>query len=307
MSFSDLIGNDTVKETLIESIEKSNVIHSYMFYGTAGIGKKLFAIEYARNLLCESLDKACGKCKSCIEFESGNNPDFFYIEPDNGTIKIEQIREIQKRILEKPINGLKKIYIINDADKMTREAQNALLKTLEEPPEFIVIILVCSNENNILPTVKSRCTKIYFKELNDNEIKKYVEEKYPSTIMDENMIELCGGSISKINNIIEKKNILDNVKNLIDAVATCDEVDFLSNGIILYENRDDIDVLLEYMYLLLYKKVNDYSLMKCANSMNHVHEARKKLYLCNNYDMTIDSMLMKIWEEFNEKDSRSKI
>lgn len=305
MNFSELIGNEKVKETLIESINNSNILHSYMFYGTEGIGKKLFAIQYAKMLLCESDSKPCGKCKSCIEFDSSNNPDYFFIEPDNGSIKIDQIRELQKRILEKPVNALKKIYIINDADTMTKEAQNCLLKTLEEPPEFIVIILICSNENSILPTVKSRCTKIYFRDLTDNEIKKYINQNNTSLIIDQDMIELCGGSISKINIVVEKKNILDDVKNLIESANDVDEIDFLSNGTVLYDNRDDIYLMLEYIYVLLSKKINKILLNKCANSMQYVQQAIKKLSYSNNYDMTIDSMLIKIWEEFNEKNNRS--
>ena len=104
----------------------------------------------------------CNKCKSCIEFDSDNNPDFFLIEPDGNSIKIDQIRQMQKSVLEKPIESSKKVYIIDNCHLMTKEAQNCLLKTLEEPPEFVTIILVSANENLILNTIKSRCTSIKF-------------------------------------------------------------------------------------------------------------------------------------------------
>ena len=143
LSFSSLIGNIKTKEMLIESAKKQNVLHSYLFYGTDGIGKKLFAIEFAKLIMCEFHKEECNSCKSCVEFLSHNNPDFMLIEPDGNAIKIDQIREFQKKIIEKPINGRKKVYIINDSDKMTKEAQNCLLKTLEEPQEYVVIILIC--------------------------------------------------------------------------------------------------------------------------------------------------------------------
>ena len=148
MSFNNIIGNNNVKNILIKSINNETVLHSYMFIGEQGIGKKLVAEQFAKMSLCEAYEgKECDKCKSCVEFDSGNNPDFKMIEPDGKTIKIEQIREMQTKVAEKPVNSGKKIYIIDDADLMTKEAQNCLLKTLEEPPEYIVIILIVSNEN----------------------------------------------------------------------------------------------------------------------------------------------------------------
>lgn len=110
-------------------------------------------------------------CKSCIEFDSDNNPDFQLIESEDGKIKIEKIRQMQRKVAEKPIISKNKVYIINDADTMTTEAQNCLLKTLEEPPEYITIILVCSNDGNLLSTIKSRCTRIQFEPISNNENK----------------------------------------------------------------------------------------------------------------------------------------
>ena len=101
-------------------------------------------------------------CSSCVKFNSSNNPDFVLIEQDGNSIKIAQIREMQENVYTKPIVSRKKVFIINDSDKMTEEAQNSLLKTLEEPPEYIIIILITANENKLLNTIKSRCLKISF-------------------------------------------------------------------------------------------------------------------------------------------------
>ena len=176
--FENILGNQKIKEKLKKSINEDKILHSYLFIGIEGIGKKLIAKEFAKAILCLNDIKYCNNCKSCIEFSSNNNPDFLYIEPDGNNIKIEQIREMQKKIQEKPIISQKKVYIIDNADQMTQEAQNCLLKTLEEPPEFATIILIGSNENAFLSTIKSRCMIIHFQPINNVEISNYLQQNY---------------------------------------------------------------------------------------------------------------------------------
>ena len=147
MSFEKIIGNDKVKAFLNKQIEENHILHSYLFVGIDGIGKTLFAKEYAKKILCID-KKETEDCISCIKWNSNNHPDFYQIEPENRTIKIEQIRAMQERISEKPITSSRKVYLIIDSDTMTKEAQNCLLKTLEEPPEYASIILIASNEAN---------------------------------------------------------------------------------------------------------------------------------------------------------------
>ena len=118
--FNNILGNDKIKEALINSVKNNKTSHSYLFVGTEGIGKKLIAKEFAKMILCADENKYCNRCKSCIEFDTENNPDFKIIEPDGNSLKIEQIREFQSKVTEKPIISNKKVYIINDSDKMTR-------------------------------------------------------------------------------------------------------------------------------------------------------------------------------------------
>lgn len=306
MGFNKLIGNNNIKNVLTEAIKSKNILHSYLFYGIEGIGKRLFAMEFAKMILCQGTDKPCESCKSCVEFNSNNNPDFFIIEPDGNSLKIDQIREMQKNILEKPINDSKKIYIINDAEKMTKEAQNCLLKTLEEPQDFIVIILISSNENSILPTVKSRCTKIYFQNINSSDLSLFIKEKNNTINLDKNMLELCNGSISKTIEIVNKKQLLDQLMQIVHSINKADKISFINSNEFFYENKGDIDLLLEYMYVLLFEIINSDMSKKinCIKAMEIVDNANKKLASSNNYDMTIDNMLIKIWEEFNEKNHR---
>ncbi len=176
MAFENLIGNEKIKTLLENSVETNNILHSYLFTGIEGIGKSLFAKEFAKMILCtSSKEKPCGNCKSCLEFQGESHPDFLEIESEDGkSIKIEQIRYLQEKIAEKPVTSEKKVYIIKDSDLLTKEAANSLLKTLEEPPEFATIILTTANESKLLVTIKSRCTKISFVPILEEEIKNYI-------------------------------------------------------------------------------------------------------------------------------------
>ena len=178
MIFENIEGNEKNKQLLKKIIETNNIAHSYMFVGKESIGKLLFAKKFAKAILCTAEEKVCDKCKSCIEFDTNNNPDFSMIEPDGNSIKIDQIRELTKKVYEKPVVSDKKVYIINESQFMTKEAQNSLLKTLEEPPEYVTIILITSNENTFLPTIKSRCTKIVFNKLTNEELTNVLEKEY---------------------------------------------------------------------------------------------------------------------------------
>lgn len=126
--FNNILGNDKIKETLINSVKNNKTSHSYLFVGTEGIGKKLMAKEFAKMILCTDENKYCGRCKSCIEFDTENNPDFKIIEPDGNSLKTEQIREFQSKVAEKPIISNRKVYIINDSDKMTRRSSKLSIK-----------------------------------------------------------------------------------------------------------------------------------------------------------------------------------
>lgn len=172
--FEKIIGNEKNKTILKKALELNKTSHSYLFWGTEGIGKKKIALEFAKKLLCLTPNEENCRCKACIEFDSNNNPDFMMIEPQDGKVKIDQIREMQRKVAEKPIVSDNKVYIIDDSDTMTSEAQNCLLKTLEEPPEYAIIILVTNNKEGLLPTIRSRCEIVKFTPIPFIEIKNYL-------------------------------------------------------------------------------------------------------------------------------------
>ena len=296
--FDKIIGNQLIKEELQKSIEQDKVSHSYLFVGIEGIGKQMIAKEFAQMILCTSdTIKGCHQCKSCIEFQSENHPDFLYIEPDGNSIKIEQIRYLQRKIQEKPIISNQKVYIINDADRMTTEAQNCLLKTLEEPPEYSTIILIGSNENAFLNTIKSRCMIISFQSIPSNEIKKYIEETYGISSVSPNMLQSFQGSIGKAVVLKDKQDSYQKIEEMIKQLDKKDILDILTLGEELYTNRDEIKNILEYINIILFNIAKEN--IKYINCIPIIEDTKKRLNQNGNYDMCIDNMIFNMWEEVN--------
>lgn len=293
--FEQIIGNKKIQELLRNTIKNNKASHSYLFIGTEGIGKKLIAQEFSKALLCIGEPKYCDTCKSCIEFDSQNNPDFNIIEPDGNSIKIEQIREIQRKVAEKPIISSKKIYIINDSDKMTTEAQNCLLKTLEEPPEYITIILIGTNESAFLSTIKSRCTIIHFQDIPEDKIQKYLSEKEGIQIQDPYILKAFGGSIGRAIQLQDKQEQYTQIRQILVNLRNMDIIEIFQKSQILYDSKEEITNLLQYINTILLELAKqDY---RYTNCIQIVENTKKRLQSNANYDMSIDNMLLQMKEE----------
>lgn len=302
MSFENIIGNNKIKHYLNQSIQDKNYLHSYLFIGKEGIGKLIFAKEFAKHILCKDNSEDDCNCKSCTCFKSNNHPDFVIINEEGETIKVEHIRTLIEKVIEKPIVSDKKIYIINDCEKMTKEAQNCLLKTLEEPPEFATIILVSSNENLILNTIKSRCTSIKFNNIDEKVLKKYIEENLEYNDLTENLLKFFDGSIGKAIRLQEKKEKFLEVENVIKSVKQKNLIDFIQGAKVIYDKENITDIL-DYIIVCLYEQSKeDKRFLNCIADVNEsITRLKSNAYL----DMNIDILLFKIWEEVNENSNRS--
>ncbi len=176
-NFSDIIGHEDIVKHFKSSIELGKVSHAYILNGEKGSGKKTLAGIVVKSLQCESGDPdPCGICKSCLQAESGNQPDIIWVNHEKpNVISVDEIRsQIVNDIDLKPYSSKYKIYIIPDAQMMNPQAQNALLKTLEEPPEYVIIMLLTNNMDKFLPTILSRCIVLNFKPVQPLQMMEYL-------------------------------------------------------------------------------------------------------------------------------------
>lgn len=260
-------------------------------------------------ILCQNnKDKSCNICKSCIELANNNNPDFYIIQPDGNSIKVELIRGIINKIIEKPIISSKKVYIISNSELMTKEAQNTLLKTLEEPAEYVTIILITQNENQILNTIRSRCIKIKFNNIDDNTLKEYLENSYKD--IPSNLLKSFNGSIEKALNMLENKELYEKIDNIFLNIEKIEKADIINSNNIIYGLKEDIENVLDYINIIFYNKIIEDTSLKnrahtYASCIDIINDAKQRLEGNSNFDMTIDNMLLSIWEEIHEKHSRS--
>ena len=297
--FNNIIGNDENKSSLKKIIESNNISHSYIFSGVSGIGKFLFAKEFAKAILCLNEDvkkKPCGFCKACESIENGNNPDIIIIDEHEDSIKTEQIKDLTNNVLEKPIQGEKKIYIINNSENMTKEAQNSLLKTLEEPPEYAIIILITSNENLLLNTIKSRCLKISFNKLSNDEILRYLIINNEN--VEQKLLKAFNGSIEKALNIMDKKEIYESVEDIFENIENYNELQILNLKDKVFKDKDEVYSILDYINTIFYHKAlqNIQSANKYTRCLEIIEETKLRLKRNSNFDMAIDNCLLAIWE-----------
>lgn len=164
MTFESIIGHDRQKHILRQALRHQRVAHAYLFAGPDGVGKRLVALALARALLCRT-GTGCGDCTQCRKVDHNNHPDIHLLDADGATIKIDQVRELQKELALKPLEGQHKICLIDGAEYLNPAAANALLKTLEEPQPNTLIILLSSRPESLLVTIRSRCQKLPFQRL----------------------------------------------------------------------------------------------------------------------------------------------
>lgn len=295
--FEHIIGNAKNKVILSKAVSHNKISHSYIFTGIKGIGKMLFAEEFAKAILCENnLKKPCNSCKSCIEFINNNHPDIVVIDEHEETIKTEMMKKLTKDILEKPLGNKKKIYMINNSENMTREAQNTLLKTLEEPPEYIVIILITKNINLLLNTIKSRCIKISFDKLTDDEMKEYFKGN-----ITEDVLKFSEGSIGKALMVKENEEVYKQLDVNIRRMEKMNELEIMKLKNIIFTSKENIGEILEYINLIFLDLTlsNPKKAVKYGKCIKIIENTKNRLKHNGNYEMTTDNCLLSLWEEMN--------
>ena len=225
--FDDIVGHDKIKDHLQNSIRLNKVSHAYMFVGDKGVGKKTMAKAFAQTLQCEAGGiTPCMKCKSCLQAVSGNQPDIRILTHEKADISVDEIRgQLVNDAGIMPYAGPYKIYIVPDAHLLNAAAQNAMLKTIEEPPSYVVVILIVDNKEALLPTILSRCVTINFMPLSDGIVTKYLMEKQMIPDYAASMAAAFSqGSIEKAVKIAVSKEYSDKKERLIGILREIEEV-----------------------------------------------------------------------------------
>ena len=268
-SFKDVVGHKDILKYISSAVENNRVSHAYILNGERGSGKKMLANLFAMTLLCETGDnEPCGKCHSCKQALSGNHPDIIRVTHEKpATIGVEDIRTgVNDDIIIKPYSSDWKIYIISEAEKMTVQAQNALLKTLEEPPAYAVIILLTSNIDSMLSTILSRCVVLNMKPVKDEIIKKYLmEEIHVPDYKADVCTAFARGNLGKAKALAASEEF-DNIKteavSLLKYIHDMEITDIMSAIKKINDYKIDINDYLDilsvwYRDVLLFKATND--------------------------------------------------
>lgn len=243
--FSDIIGQEQIKYQIFNSLETGKISHAYIINGEKSSGKEFIAKIFAATLQCEQQGtEPCGECHSCKQAQTDNQPDIIKVMHEKpNVISVDDIREqINNQMCIKPYSSKYKIFLMNEAEKMNIQAQNALLKTLEEPPAYGIIILLTSNLNALLPTILSRCVVLNMRPVSDALVKKFLMEEM--TIPDykaDVCVAFARGNVGKAK-LLASSEEFDNIKA--DAVS-------------LAKNLNDMEIQ-EMMSAL--KRINEYKL-----------------------------------------------
>ena len=272
-TFQDIIGQEKIVEHLKAAVETGNVNHAYILQGERSCGKEFIARIFAKELQCDNLQNGepCCECQSCKQADSGNQPDIIRVTHEKpNTIGVEDIRKITGDVAIKPYSSKRKIYIINEAEKMTVQAQNALLKTLEEPPAYVVILLLTTNVDALLQTIQSRCVLLTMKPVRDELVKQYLmrDVQVPDYKADV-CVAFARGNVGRAKALASSEEF-DNIKQ--DAVALLKYIremeitDILTAIKKISEYKFEIDDYLDIMAVWY----RDVLLFKATNDINHL-------------------------------------
>lgn len=327
MSFKEIIGHEDIIRHFKSSIELDKISHAYIIAGQVDSGKKLLARAFAAALQCENGGtEACGICKSCIQMKSGNHPDVITVmHAKPGMISVDEIREqLIDSIAIKPYRSKYKIYIVPDAQLLNPQAQNAILKTIEEPPEYGIILLLTSNLDKLLPTVQSRCLVLNTKPIRERDMLHYLKT---SLGLDEEKAYFCldfaQGNLGKaiklarndeyvqiINSVVSvlkriQEMDVDDLERALSAIeqfklSINDYLDIMMmwyRDVLMFKVTNSVDKLLfksEYMHL---KKQAGMLSYKCIeDKISAIERAKVRLDVNANFDTTMQLLLLTLKE-----------
>lgn len=325
--FRDIIGQEQIKGHLQAALRTHRISHAYIIHGDRNAGKEFIAKIFSMALQCEQgKEEPCQECHSCKQALSGNHPDIIRVTHEKpNTIGVEDIRiQINQDIGIKPYQGPYKVYLINEGEKMTVQAQNALLKTLEEPPEYGVILILTNSMETLLPTIVSRCVVLNMRPVLDQQVKKYLMETleipdYKAEVCTafargnigrakllasseefENVREEAVTLLKYINEM-EISEIVTAIKKITEyQFDVTDYLDILSiwyRDILMFKAMNDANHLIFRQEIQYIKKVADRSSYEGIEQvLNALEKAKSRLAANVSFDLTMELLLLTIKE-----------
>ncbi len=322
-SFSEIVGHEQIKEHMQAAIRDKKPFHAYLFQGEEGVGKEALARTFAAGLQCqsESTDKPCKECVSCRQMESGNQPDVIWVTREKASLGVDEIREQLCNTMDiKPFSSPYKIYLVPEAEKMTEAAQIALLKTIEEPPEYGIVILMTSNISALLPTIQSRCLTMEFRPLSTAVVESYVKEhcQVPD-YQARASAAFAQGNLGKAMRYAKSEDFIERKDHIISLLRHVEQMDLSEMLAVIKdlgtrkdEVRDYIDLMvLWYRDVLLFKATKDINQLLFQDEASYIsreashrsyekieeilqafEKAKVRLRANVNFDITMELMLL---------------
>jgi len=328
MNFSCLYGHEAVKKRLGLAITQDKISNAYVFEGIFGVGKKLCADIFAQSLVCESETPPCGKCDKCIQAQAKTLPDIITVEKDadKTQIGVDNVREqIIKEVYLKPFSAKRKIFIIKQGDILSIEAQNALLKVLEEPPEYVTFIICVTSKEKLLSTVLSRSQTVSFFPLPDETVEKYIKENEKGDIDAKMIARLARGSIKTAKDLISDDEKLSRIKKSIQCILNLQKnaISVREMTTFLTEEKENITEIIDFSLAFLRDCVlfktdlikniifSDYlseieaftkNLRKkeLLSAFDILSELKISLDQNLNFNATVNDAVVRIWEELHD-------
>lgn len=325
--FAEIYGHDRIKEHLQRAIELGKVSHAYIFNGSLGAGKKEIALLFSKTLQCEQGKmEPCNACHSCIQADSANQPDIIWVHHEKpGSIGVDDIRDqVIGDMQIKPYSSKYKIYIIDEAEKLTVQAQNALLKTIEEPPAYGIVILLTTNADIFLQTILSRCVRLDFKPVSDELVRKYLKDHYEVTDYEVRFaIAFAQGNIGRAVTIVTSREfaqlkeevmhviryakemtvseIMAEVKNIANYKLTIDDyLDLMAmwyRDVLVFKSTNDANSVIFKDDLPMMKNQSaEFSYEGLEDILNSIDKVKVRLKANVNFDLVIELLIMAMKE-----------
>ncbi|MFI3176588.1 MAG: DNA polymerase III subunit [Eubacteriales bacterium] len=331
-SFKDIVGQDSIKAYFQNVIAKDSVSHAYLLQGEQSSGKEFVSRIVAMTLQCterqliDGVIQPCGSCRSCMQTMTMNQPDIIYVTHEKpNSIGVEEIRsQITDDIFVKPYSSNYKIYIINEADKMTPQAQNAILKTLEEPPSYAIIILLVTNMQSLLETILSRCVTLHMQPVKEAELRKYLLQEVQIPDYKVNLcIAFARGNLGKAKQLattsdfdevrteailllkhikeMELSELIAAIKKMKDfQIDTYDYLDLMAiwyRDVLLFKATNDINHLIFKDEIHTIKQIastSEYGGLECI--LDAIEVAKSRLRANVNFELAVELLMLTMRE-----------